>query len=260
MTLHASALRRIGPCCIALFATACLDSTPTSPPPFKLEDAKITAKPGTPTQTIALGWTMLGLGATRDGRVYVPAGYDPATPAPLVVMLHSAEHHSGEWQTDQVAQLADEFGFVILAPDSRGRTWDALRGGAFGPDPAFINQAMAWVYDRINIRPDKVVLAGFSDGASYALSLGIINGDVFDHLIAWSPALVFSPERHGEPFIFISHGTNDGSVGISVSRNTIVPSLRNAGYTVEFVEFDGGHFIPFDVAHAAFTWMLNTAR
>jgi len=38
---------------------------------------------------------------------------------------------------------------------------------------------------------------GFSDGASYALSVGITNGDLFTHVIAFSPGFV-APARQQE--------------------------------------------------------------
>jgi phospholipase/carboxylesterase len=37
--------------------------------------------------------------------------------------------------------LADEAGVILLAPESRGRTWDVLVGG-YGPDVEFIGRAL----------------------------------------------------------------------------------------------------------------------
>jgi predicted esterase len=34
----------------------------------------------------------------------------------------------------------------------------------------------------------------------------------------------------------------------------IVPALRNAGYDVEYHEFDGGHAVPPDLLPQAVTW------
>ena len=66
----------------------------------------------------------------------------------------------------------------VLAPDSRGTTWDAIREG-FGDDVTFIDRALEHVFARVSIDPARVTVGGFSDGASYALSLGLANGDVF---------------------------------------------------------------------------------
>ena len=67
----------------------------------------------------------------------------------------------------------------------------------------------------------------------------LINGDLFNHVIGFSPALLFAPERRGTPDVFISHGTNDPVISVTNSRDNLVPALRQAGYLVEYVEFDG---------------------
>jgi phospholipase/carboxylesterase len=42
----------------------------------------------------------------------------------------------------------------------------------WGKDVAFINGSLAQVFDEYNIDPKKIALEGFSDGSTYALSLG----------------------------------------------------------------------------------------
>jgi predicted esterase len=85
--------------------------------------------------------------------------------------------------------LADEAGLVLLAPESRGTTWDVLRGG-YGPDVAFIDRALEQTFGRYAVDPRRLAVGGFSDGASYALSLGITNGDLFGHVLAFSPGFM----------------------------------------------------------------------
>jgi predicted esterase len=40
---------------------------------------------------------------------------------------------------------------------------------------------------------------GFSDGASYALSLGLANGDLFTHVLGFSPGFMRVPRHVGRP-------------------------------------------------------------
>ncbi len=63
---------------------------------------------------------------------------------------------------------------MLLAPDSRGATWDALpaQDGAFGPDIAFISAALAQTFAQYNVNAVTLGVQGFSDGATYALGLG----------------------------------------------------------------------------------------
>ena len=122
----------------------------------------------------------LGTGSGRDGLWYVPPGYRADRPAPLILMLHGAggTAHSG---LASFLPLADATGAILLAPDSRGRTWDVILD-EYGPDVAFINAALAQTFARFAIDAAHIAAEGFSDGASYALSLGLMNGDLFTHV------------------------------------------------------------------------------
>ena len=96
----------------------------------------------------------------------------------------------------------------MLAPDSRGTTWDAIREG-FGDDVAFLNRALEHVFSRLAVDPARVAIGGFSDGASYAISLGLANGDLFPRIAAFSPGFIVGAAPHGHPRVFVSHGTSD---------------------------------------------------
>ncbi len=191
----------------------------------------------------------LGLERGRDGLVLVPPGYDPARPAPLAVMLHGAGGDAGGG-LGPFRALADDRGVVVLAPESRGRTWDVLLGG-WGPDVAFVDRALDEIFDRYAIDASRVAVGGFSDGASYALGLGLANGDLFGHVIAFSPGFVPRAPAEGRPRVFISHGTDDEVLPIDVCSRRIVPRLRDAGYDLDYREFVGGHTIPAEIAAGA---------
>src|SRR5262249_59963531 len=78
----------------------------------------------------------LGLGnGDRDGVLRVPNSTDGA-PLPLLVFLHGATQ-SGAGMVRRIGPAADAAGVAVLAPDSLGTTWDAIRG-EFGDDVAFL--------------------------------------------------------------------------------------------------------------------------
>lgn len=215
----------------------------------------LTARPGVPTMTPVVGRTDLGLNAGRDGFLYVPASYDPAVPAPLLVVLHGAGGNSQSWVNYQARAEAN--GVVLLAVDSRAQTWDMILG-YLGPDNEFIDQALAHTFARCNINPARIALAGFSDGATYTLALGRANGDLFSHIIAYSPGyLAEIGPIIGKGPIFIAHGTSDEVLPIGETRTTIVPYLHNYGHAVVFQEFDGGHTVPAEISDAAMQWFLG---
>lgn len=191
----------------------------------------------------------LGLHGKRDGAFLVPSGLDPVKPAPLIVALHGAggiATHS----LDLVAAQAEQHGIIVLAPESRGPTWDVIRGG-YGPDVAFIDRALTKVFGLHPVDPARIAVSGFSDGASYALSLGVINGDLFDHILAFSPGFLAPTTTADTPRIFISHGIRDEVLPIDPCSRRIVPALRRAGYDVDYHEFDGGHVVPPDMVERA---------
>jgi predicted esterase len=99
-----------------------------------------------------------------------------------------------------------------------------------------------------------VAMGGYSDGASYALSLGIANGDLFTHVLAFSPGFMAPPAQVGSPRIFVSHGTHDRWLPIQRCSRRIVPQLERAGYEVRYQEFSGGHVVPPEIEHEATVW------
>ena len=116
-----------------------------------------------------------------------------------------------------------------------------------------INGALAFVFSRYAIDPGRIIVGGFSDGASYALSLGLFNGDRIRGAIAFSPGYIAARQGRGHPSFFISHGLQDTMLPIEGSRS-YVALLRNAGYTVVYREFSGGHEVPPSLSDVAMSW------
>ena len=153
--------------------------------------------------------------------------------------------------------LADEVGLVLLAPDSRDlRDWDFIFPGYCGPDVRFIDRALERTFDLLAVDPGRLAAAGFSDGASYALSLGLTNGDLFTHVIAFSAGAAEPVARRGKPSVFVSHGTSDEVLPIDKTSRRFVPQLEREGYEVRYREFDGGHTIPPGIARDAVDWFV----
>ncbi|MBN1208637.1 MAG: phospholipase [Myxococcaceae bacterium] len=236
-----------------------LNGTNTARLKSQLEhQGRLESRPRLPTaEAPSRGMLPLGLGGQRDGLVYVPAGYGADRPAPLVVMLHGAGGHARH-ALGILQEIADAQGFILLAPESRGSTWDVIIEN-YGPDVAFIDQALAHVFERYAVDPARVAIGGFSDGASYALSLGIANGDLFTHVLAFSPGFASPPAQHGAPRIYVSHGMRDAVLPIDRCSRSLVPRLQGAGYDVRYHEFDGPHTVPGEIAREAVEWFTAAA-
>jgi phospholipase/carboxylesterase len=145
---------------------------------------------------------------------------------------------------------------VIAAPDSRDVTWRMGARGA-GHDAWFIDRMLTMIGDRVALDPGRITAAGFSDGASYSLLLGLTNGDLFSRIIAFSPGFLFPSPPQGKPRVFISHGTADTVLPIDRCSRTIVPLLVKSGYDVEYIEFDGGHRVLPEIREQAMRWLAG---
>ena len=176
-----------------------------------------------------------------------------------MVFLHGATG-SGRAHLRPVLGAADRYGVILVAPDSRsGGTWDLISAHRFGPDVEFLDRVLEDVVGRVDADVSLLALGGVSDGASYALSVGLANGDVFSTVIAFSPGFLAVPEPFGKPRVFVSHGSADPILPIDSCSGAFVPQLRQAGYEVKFSQFDGGHTVPPQIADEAMRWWLGSA-
>jgi phospholipase/carboxylesterase len=186
----------------------------------------------------------------------VPIGlwYVPRTEAKrFVIVLHGAGG-TAESALQLLLPHADERGLMLFAPQSLGPTWDMI-GGGYGPDVARIQHALDRILGIHRVATPTVAICGFSDGASYAISLGLINGDVFDAVLAFSPGFA-APTGHADhPAFFLSHGRSDRVLPIDLCSRRLVPMLEKAGFDVDYHEFDGGHEVPAPVVHEALDWL-----
>ena len=177
----------------------------------------------------------------RQPILFVPSAL-PQVPVPLLVLLHGAGGTASDI-LPLLQEYAEERKFLVLAPQSVGPTWDVINRG-YGADVQSIDKALATVFDTFAVDADQLAIAGFSDGASYALSLGIANGDLFSSVLAYSPGFLVPSRKVGRPRIFVSHGRQDDVLPIDRCSRRIVPALQSEGYDVRYAEFSGGHVVP----------------
>ncbi len=218
--------------------------------------AHLSARPAPVTSLAPSGLQSLPVGGKRDSYLYVPARYIPRQPMPLVVLLHGAGGHAQDG-LDILKPFADQTGIMLAAPASDGPTWDIIAARSYGSDVSLIDQVLIHVFGRYAVDPLHVGIGGFSDGASYALTLGLANGDLFTHVLAFSPGFIGPMTARGEPKIYMSHGTEDEILPVNPCSRSIVKQLERLDIKVAYEEFDGGHVIPPEVAQSAISWFLT---
>ena len=223
-------------------------------------DAHLRARPAPPGAEFPAdaptGLNKLDVGGIRDSYVFVPNRYESATPAPLVLLLHGAGGHAHDGLRI-LLHLADHAGIILVAPASIRHTWDIIAGRNYGPDRDLLDRALTDVFARYHVDRSRLAVGGFSDGASYALSLGLANGDLFSHVLAFSPGFIGPLHPRGQPKVFISHGTDDHILPIDPCSRRIVAKLSDAGYPLRYDEFEGEHVIPPQIAESALAWFTQ---
>ena len=223
-----------------------------------LAQAALPAPAVQPTATAAPAGRVIAL--PDDAIAYVPASAGPRPP--LLVLLHGAGHRQRE-MLERFIPEADTRGIVLLAPTSQGITWDTVETAEEPPsrdsplanavvrrfsssrDAGRVAAAIAALAKQVPVDPDRTVLAGFSDGATFALAMGMSRAYPFAAVIAWSPGIaikVTNPARGRR--VFISHGRQDRILRFADTCGEIVPLVESEGAIVTFMPFDGDHEAP----------------
>lgn len=130
---------------------------------------------------------------------------------------------------------------------------DALR--------AFMDTAMA----RYPIDPERVVVAGFSQGGMMGYELALREPARFAGLAAlssWFPPPLVEllpklPEHEGFP-VLVMHGTRDDRIDVEQARQSR-ESLRPFGVAITYREFDMGHEIRPDALRVFLQWLDEKA-
>lgn len=212
--------------------------------------------PAEPTKgRLPTGRNHLGIAAERDAVLFVPSGLDEEAPTSLFVMFHGAGGFP-EKVLPFIEEHAQKHKFLVLAPHSLFPTWDIVIGGS-GPDLQRLQLALTEVTSRYRIDPKRFAFAGHSDGASYALSIGVTNGDIASHVIAMSGGFMSIFVQEGVPKVFIAHGLADEQLPIETSGRANANALKAAGYDVEYVEFNGPHAIQPPIVSKAIDFFLK---
>lgn len=216
---------------------------------------RLLARPSAGLPEATTGLQRLPLEDGREVLLYVPQRYAHGQPAALALMLHGA----GGSATDGLRLLqpvAEANELLVVAPQSHGRTWDVILRD-YGPDVGLIDQGLDQVFDQYVIDPAHLAIGGFSDGASYALSLGITNGDLFSHVLAFAPGFAAPADVRGLPRLYIAHGTHDTVLPIDRCGRRLAAWYSRQGYNLCYHEFDGGHTVPPEIALEALQWFLK---
>jgi predicted esterase len=186
-------------------------------------------------------------------RVYVPATYKPARPAPLVIALHGlgANEDSFFDRYDRLPPtLAEKHGFLMAAP--LGYRVDGFYGASIGggvdPDAQRkrelserdVLEVLRRMRAAYNVDPSRIYLMGHSMGAIGTWFLGAKYPDTWAALVTFAGAGARQTvERMKALPQFVVHGDADRTVNVAGSR-TMVEEMKKIGINVTYIEVPGG--------------------
>ncbi len=197
-----------------------------------------------------------------------PDEIDPERRYPLFTVLHGAGRQD-EALAKGYRHEPDRRQAFFLIPRSVEPTWDLIASEG-RPDLDFLEYAYDLVYRRFPIDPLQQALIGYSDGASYAMSVGLSNSTMFSALIGWAAGFIVldpeSAERFGQaipdpkPRIYLEYGTHDELFDYQTVALPTRDRLQQAGLDVTFSTDEGGRHWPSGSFHTeALDWYFEGA-
>ena len=157
----------------------------------------------------------------------VPATYNAATASPLIILLHGyGSSGAGQDNYMKFSALADQYGFLFVAPDGRQenggdqrRFWNASEAccnfyGSEDDDSAYVLNIINTVKSRYNVDANRVYLIGHSNGGFMSYRAAHDHADVIAAIasIAGAEATVAQPAPGSPVHVLQIHGTNDGTI------------------------------------------------
>lgn len=177
-------------------------------------------------------------GRERTYYLFVPDKISPASPVPLVVLLHGSGRN-GMSLIEKWAQLAKKEGVVIVGPDAlNSQGWRIPQDG-----PDFIHELVEALKVKYPINSRRVYLFGHSAGAGQALYLSLLESEYFAATAVHAGALGGNDDAYIERAqrkipIAIFVGTNDQFFPLPVVRATR-DALNARGFKSELTEIKG---------------------
>jgi predicted esterase len=181
-----------------------------------------------------------------------PDEIDPERRYPLFTVLHGAGRQD-EALAKGFRNEPNHRQAFFLIPRSVLPTWDLISSEQ-RPDLDFLEYAYDLIYRRYPIDALQQSLIGYSDGASYALSVGLCNATMFHSLIVWAAGfLVLDPPTAEQfkvaipeprPRIYLEYGTHDPLFDFQTVALPMRDQLLGAGFDVTFSVDEGGRHWP----------------
>jgi phospholipase/carboxylesterase len=191
--------------------------------------------------------------------LYVPEAWDGQASMPLVVALHGGSGHGRDFLWSWLREARGR-NVLVLSPTAQDRTWSIMGGADVDGDR--LREMIESVAARYPVDRARVLLTGMSDGATYALLLGLRSGPPFTHLApacgVLHPLLFAGGLERAQDFpIYLIHGALDWMFPVYTARMGR-DALLAAGARLVYREIeDLSHTYPRDENPRILEWLIE---
>jgi phospholipase/carboxylesterase len=205
----------------------------------------------------------------RPVRTFLPTGYEPRYPYPLVVFFHG--HGGNEEQILRLAPRLSRRNYICIGlrgseflgqrGDGRmGYSWSGA-GDLDTPIEDYVFRAVEQTRRHYHVHSERIYLAGICEGATLAYRLGLSFPTRFAGVISLNGAL---PRRGGPLFrfpevrqlgVFIGHGIANAVVPLSLARQDF-RLFYAAGLPLEMHTYPATHRLHPDMLRDVNRWIM----
>jgi phospholipase/carboxylesterase len=203
-------------------------------------------------------------------RTFLPTGYEPNYPYPLLVFLHG--HGGSEEQILRLAPQLSRRNYICIGlrgPHALGLRADGRPAFSWGVDGQndvqvedYVFRAIEQTRRKYHVHTERIYLAGFCEGATLAYRLGLFWPDRFAGVISLNGAL----PRRGGPLlrlpevrrlrVLIGHGIANAVVPLGLARQDF-RLLYTAGLSVRLHTYPATHRIHRDMLRDVNRWIIQ---
>jgi len=203
-------------------------------------------------------------------RTFLPTGYEPNYPYPLLVFLHG--NGGNEEQMLRLAPRLSRRNYVCIGlrgPQPLGTRADGRLGYCWGTDNRsqslvedYVTRAVEMTRRNYHIHSERIYLAGFAEGATLAYRLGLLFPERFGGVISLNGLM----PRQGRPLfrlpqlrelrVFIGHGIANVFMPLSSALQDR-RLLYTAGLDVRLHTYPTTHRLHSDMLRDIDRWIME---
>jgi phospholipase/carboxylesterase len=203
-------------------------------------------------------------------RTFLPTGYEPKYPYPLLVFLHG--HGGNEEQILRLAPRLSRRNYICIGlrgPQPLGLRADGRTGYGWGSPGQFdtlmeeyVLRAVEQTRRQYHVHSERIYLAGFCEGAAIAYGLGLTFPGKFGGVISLNGAMA----RRGGPLlrlpevrqlrVLIGHGIANAIVPLGHARADC-RLLYTAGLSVRLHTYPATHRLHPDMLRDVNRWIME---